>query len=44
MKLAMRRAKDTVCRYNEAQIRIREATSSEDCPVSQNLLADITEA
>jgi len=43
MKTAIRRAKDTVYRYNDAQIRIREATSSEDCSVSHSLLAAITE-
>jgi len=43
MKTAIRRAKDTVYRYNDAQIRIREATSSEDCSVSQSLLLAITE-
>jgi len=43
MKTAIRRAKDTVYRYNDAQIRIREATSSEDCSVSHSLLVAITE-
>lgn len=43
MKTAIRRAKDTVYRYNDAQIRIREATSNEDTPVSQSLLVAVTE-